>query len=353
MMENGYDSLLKQLTTEAKVAAATWHALLTGLSREEKEQLSLLARRVSQKHFGNGVYVRALIEISSYCRNNCRYCGLRCGNRAAQRYRLGKDEILECCHEAAALGFNTFVLQGGEDPMQSDEWLADVVAAIRDAYPEKAITLSVGERSYKGYAMLQESGADRYLLRHETANDGHYSFLHPHTMSACNRRRCLADLKSLGYQVGSGMMIGSPGQAVEHIVEDLMFLDELQPQMIGIGPFIPASGTPFASEPSGSVEDTLLIISLLRLRFPKALIPATTALATLCNDGTQRGVLAGANVVMPNMTPSDVRDKYAIYDNKKSNGAESAQRLDLLVGKLEAIDYYVDFSRGDYNKGKK
>ena len=348
MGENGLNNLLQRLSSSERVPAKVWHCLLTQLNAKERQRLSLLAREVSQAHFGKGVYVRALIEISSYCRNNCHYCGLRCSNSLAQRYRLTKDDILQCCREAAALGFNTFVLQGGEDPQQTDEWLADVVAAIRAEHPAKAITLSVGERSVAGYRMLRDAGADRYLLRHETANRVHYAHLHPQSMSLENRRACLFELKRLGFQVGSGMMIGSPGQSVEHLVEDLMFLDELQPQMIGIGPFIPAAGTPFAAEPPGSIDDTLLLISLLRLRFPRALIPATTALATLCDDGTRRAVLAGANVVMPNVTPLACRSKYAIYDNKKSNGTESAQQLDLLAGSLEIIGYYVDFSRGDY-----
>ncbi len=349
MGENDFENLLRQIVSPDRVPAEVWHRLLTQLDDGERESLALLARKVAQRHFGKGVYVRALIEISSYCRNNCRYCGLRCSNSLAQRYRLGKEQILECCREAAALGFNTFVLQGGEDPQQSDEWLADVVAAIRAEFPDKAITLSVGERSTGGYTMLRSAGADRYLLRHETANEEHYSFLHPQTMDFYNRRRCLVDLKSLGYQVGSGMMIGSPGQTVEHLVEDLMLLDRLQPQMIGIGPFIPAAGTPFAGEKPGSVDDTLLLISLLRLRFPRALIPATTALATLCDNGTQRAVLAGANVVMPNITPLACRSKYAIYDNKKSDGSESAEGLRTLSEQLENIGYLIDFSRGDYH----
>ena len=352
MRENCLDDLLEQLALPAKVSADVWRALLTELCDEEKLRLAQKARGVAQLQFGKGVYVRALIEISSYCRNNCNYCGLRCRNKMAQRYRLSKEEILDCCRQAAELGFNTFVLQGGEDPLQSDEWLSDVVVAIRAEFPKKAITLSVGERSMEGYSLLRSAGADRYLLRHETANDEHYSMLHPQTMSVCNRRRCLAGLKALGYQVGSGMMIGSPGQTVDCLVDDLMFLDELKPQMIGIGPFIPAAGTPFANEPCGSVEDTLLFISLLRLRFPKALIPATTALATLCEDGTQRAILAGANVVMPNFTPLHNRAKYSIYDNKKSSGSESAQQLDLLAEKVEKIGYYIDFSRGDYNDAK-
>ena len=352
MGENGLNNLLQRLSSSERVPAKVWHCLLTQLNAKERQRLSLLAREVSQAHFGKGVYVRALIEISSYCRNNCHYCGLRCSNSLAQRYRLSKEEVLTCCREAAALGFNTFVLQGGEDPHQTDEWLADVVAAIRSEFPSKAITLSVGERSADGYRMLRNAGADRYLLRHETANPVHYECLHPQTMSLENRLECLYELKRLGYQVGSGMMIGSPGQTVEHLVEDLMFLDELQPQMIGIGPFIPAAGTPLAAELPGSVDDTLLLISLLRLRFPNALIPATTALATLSDDGTQRAILAGANVVMPNVTPLHCRAKYAIYDNKKSNGSESAQQLDLLAVKLDKIGCYIDFSRGDYKKVK-
>ena len=348
MGENDFEKLLKELASPAKVAADVWRRLLTGTDEEQRRWLALMARSAAQGHFGNGIYVRALIEISSYCRNNCNYCGLRCGNRLAQRYRLTKEEILECCHKAAALGFNTFVLQGGEDPLQSDEWLAGVVAAIKAAFPGKAVTLSVGERTKEGYALLRNAGADRYLLRHETADSGHYSYLHPAGMSLENRLHCLENLKMLGYQVGSGMMVGSPGQTVESLVEDLMLLDSLQPQMIGIGPFIPAAGTPFAGEKPGSVADTLLLISLLRLRFPRALIPATTALATLCSDGTERGILAGANVVMPNMTPLACRNKYTIYDNKKNNGTESAGQLDLLAERLERIGYFIDFARGDY-----
>ena len=348
MRENELDNLLELLLSDARVSANVWRRLLAEPDACYKERLTLLARRVAQEQFGKGVYVRALIEISSYCRNNCNYCGLRCGNNLAQRYRLGKEQILECCREAAALGFNTFVLQGGEDSQQNDEWLADVVAAIRAEHPGKAITLSVGERSTTGYELLRTAGTDRYLLRHETADADHYSHLHPQIMSLDNRLRCLSDLKRLGYQVGSGMMVGSPGQTIEHLVSDLMFLDELKPQMIGIGPFIPAVGTPFAGEPQGCVDDTLLLISLLRLRFPKALIPATTAIATLCENGTERAVLSGANVVMPNVTPLGFRKKYSIYDNKKSNGSESAQQLDVLSGKLERIGYSIDFDRGDY-----
>ena len=350
MEKNSIVQALTLLGAPRKLTGEEWSGILHTFDVGGRELLAEKAREAASLSFGNRVYMRALIEISSFCRNGCRYCGLRCGNRLAVRYRLSKEHILECCRQAASAGFNTFVLQGGEDPMQSDEWLADVVFSIKDRYPEKAVTLSVGERSPEGYALLRRAGADRYLLRHESADDAHYSFLHPGSMSLENRKRCLALLKSMGYQVGAGMMIGSPGQRKEHLVRDLEFLDSLQPQMIGIGPFIPAKGTPFGNEPHGSVEDTLLLISLLRLRFPRALIPATTALATLCGNGMERGILAGANVVMPNMTPCDVRDKYTIYDNKKSHGSESGQQLALIREKLERIGYRIDLSRGDYGQ---
>lgn len=344
-----FESAVDALKSSDKVPLAVWRYLLCGLDTTSREQLTAMARLVSQKHFGNGIYVRALIEISSWCRNNCNYCGLRSSNTLACRYRLTKEEILQCCSHAATLGFNTFVLQGGEDPVQNDAWLASVVSDIKKRFPHKAITLSVGERTPQGYALLRNAGADRYLLRHETATPRHYAHLHPRTMSLSNRLRCLATLKELGYQVGSGFMVGSPGQGSEHLIADLMLLDELQPQMIGIGPFIPASGTPFADEKPGSIEDTLLLISLLRLRFPHALIPATTALATLCTNGTQRGILAGANVVMPNITPLHVRDKYTIYNNKMNSGSQSATQLTLLESQLSAIGYHIDYSRGDYS----
>lgn len=352
MEKNAVDKAIALIRNPRKLSVEDWNGILRTFDEGGREQLAAEARKTASLIFGNRVYLRALIEISSFCRNNCLYCGLRCGNRLAARYRLDKEQILECCDHAALAGFNTFVLQGGEDPMLDDVWLADVVSTIKEHYPQKAVTLSVGERSYEGYAMLRRAGADRYLLRHETADAAHYSQLHPAEMSLDNRKQCLATLKELGYQVGAGMMVGSPGQTREHLASDLEYLDNLQPHMIGIGPFIPAKGTPFGNEPSGSIEDTLLLISLLRLRFPKALIPATTALATLCSDGTERGVLSGANVVMPNMTPPDVRDKYTIYDNKKNHGSESGQQIALLDARLASIGYCADFSRGDYINGK-
>ena len=347
MSEKGINGLISILRDAENVPKDVWYSLLM-LDVDERKEVVSLARRITEENFGKGVFVRALIEISSYCKNNCRYCGLRAANKDAVRYRLTKEDILECCSEAALLGFNTFVMQGGEDVVQNDEWIADVVRGIKELYPNKAVTLSLGERSDEGYALLRSAGADRYLLRHETASEKHYSILHPATMSSANRKHCLFRLKELGFQVGSGMMVGSPGQSADELVEDLAFLDSLKPAMIGIGPFIPASGTPFANEKAGSVETVLWLISLLRLRFPKALIPATTALATLCENGTEQGVLAGANVVMPNVTPRGYAKNYTIYDNKKFRDSESAQQLELLEKKLNAIDRFIDYGRGDY-----
>ena len=295
------------------------------------------ASAVTRDNFGGKVYFRALIEISSCCRNGCYYCGLRAGNRLARRYRMSVDEILECCWRAASLDYRTFVLQGGEDPVQDDAWMAGLVSRIRREFPQCAITLSVGERSDEAYRMFREAGADRYLLRHETASEQHYGRLHPESMSPGNRKRCLYKLKELGYQTGAGMMIGSPFQRTEDLVEDLLFLRELQPQMIGVGPFIPAAGTPFEKEPAGSIELTLRVLSIMRLMFPHANIPATTALASLRpsaeliesmrdvlpgplpsdgNCGDLLGLAAGANVIMNDFTPQEYRERYSIYDHK-------------------------------------
>lgn len=347
-MKKSHIDIINQLAEGELLTHDEWMVLLSTLDVEEREYLRAKAQEVATSNYGHGVFVRALLEISSYCRNNCYYCGIRASNRNAQRYRLTKEEILECCKEADALGFNTFVMQGGEDPMQNDAWVVDVVKSIRAAYPDKAITLSVGERSDEAYAAFKEAGANRFLLRHETRNEEHYAHLHPSMMSSENRRHCLMTLKRLGFQTGSGMMIGSPGQTDEHLYEDIRFLEELQPQMIGIGPFLPATDTPFENQNPGSADKTILMLSLLRLRFPKVLLPATTALATLCPDGMERAILAGANVVMPNVSPVEQRKKYSIYDNKKSTGAESAQQMQQLENRLNAIGYHIDYSRGDF-----
>lgn len=347
-MEKSRIDIINHLADGDTLSRDEWMILLSSLDDGEREYLRVKAQEVAVSHYGKGIFVRALLEISSYCKNNCYYCGIRASNRDAQRYRLSKEEILECCKEADALGFNTFVLQGGEDPVQNDAWVVDVVKAIRAAYTEKAITLSVGERSAEAYAAFKEAGANRFLLRHETRNDEHYSQLHPSMMSSENRRQCLMTLKRLGFQTGSGMMIGSPGQTDEHLYEDIRFLEELQPQMIGIGPFLPATNTPFENHSPGSADKTILMLSLLRLRFPNVLLPATTALATLCSNGMERAISAGANVVMPNVSPVEQRKKYSIYDNKKSTGAESAQQMQQLENRLNAIGYHIDYGRGDY-----
>lgn len=347
-MEKKHYDIIDCLAAGDDLSRDEWMILLSSLNTDEREYLRSKAAETAERHYGKGIFVRALIEISSYCHNNCFYCGIRASNRNAQRYRLSKEDIMECCKEGAKLGFNTFVMQGGEDPRQNDEWVVDVVKSIRAAYPDKAITLSVGERSDEAYAAFKEAGANRFLLRHETRNDEHYSHLHPSSMSSENRRRCLFTLKELGFQTGSGMMIGSPGQTDEHLYEDIRFLEQLHPQMIGIGPFLPAANTPFEKEAHGSADKTVLMLSLLRLRFPTVLLPATTALATLCPDGMERAIMAGANVVMPNVSPVEQRKKYSIYDNKKSTGAESAQQMQQLEDRLNAIGYHIDYGRGDF-----
>ena len=353
MSKNLFLELVERLVLGENLSRSEWVELLSVSDAGARSLVAERARGIAREIFGTGVFVRGLIEISSYCKNNCFYCGLRAANRAAARYRLSHDEVLSCCREGDKLGFNTFVLQGGEDVTQDDAFVENLVAAIHREFPHKAITLSVGERSKDAYAAFRAAGAARYLLRHETACDEHYAALHPRAMSGAARRASLFALKELGYQVGSGMMIGSPGQALSNLADDFVFLQKLEPQMIGVGPFIPAAGTPFAASPAGSAELTLYVISLLRLRFSHALIPSTTALATLLPDGMERGILSGANVVMPNLSPADVRAKYSIYNNKKSSGSESAQQLAQLEQRLQSIGYHIDYNRGDYNAPQK
>lgn len=311
------------------------------------EEIYAQARQTRENWYGKSVYIRGLIEFTNYCRNNCYYCGIRRSNKNALRYRLTEEEILSCCRMGYELGFRTFVLQGGEDLLFTDLRLAELVAKIKEIYPECAVTLSVGERSRKSYEMFYKAGADRYLLRHETANCLHYRQLHPKEMSLENRKRCLWDLKEIGFQVGAGMMMGSPGQTTEYILEDLEFLQELQPDMVGIGPFIPHHETPFSGEPGGTADQTLRLLAIVRLLLPRVLLPATTALGTVDQDGRERGILAGANVVMPNLSPANVREKYQLYDGKLCSGSEAAENLDNLKRSMEAIGYRVVCERGD------
>jgi len=306
------------------------------------------ARSVADGVYGKSIFMRGLIEFTNYCKNDCLYCGLRDGNKKIERYRLSKEEILDCCKKGYELGFRTFVLQGGEDPHYNDNIMADIVAEIRAAFKDCAITLSIGERSVDSYKRLRGAGADRYLLRHETANDSHYRSLHPKYMSSANRKQCLYDLKKLGYQVGCGFMVGSPGQTPDNIVDDLMFIKELRPHMVGIGPFIPHSDTPLGGSWAGDLRLTLNLLSILRLMQPNLLIPSTTALGTIDAQGRERGILAGANVVMPNLSPVEVREKYMLYDDKICTGDEAAECVSCMRMRMESIGYELAVSRGDY-----
>lgn len=316
--------------------------LLKLLSTNEYDsELHTLADEVRREIYGEDVYIRGLIEISNYCKNDCYYCGIRRGNKSAVRYRLTKDDILACCEEGYKLGFRTFVMQGGEDPYYTDDGMCGIVSAVRERYSDCAITLSLGERSYESYLALYNAGANRYLLRHETANAEHYGKLHPQSMNLQNRKDCLFNLKEIGYQVGSGFMVGSPYQTTENLVEDLRFLQKLSPDMIGIGPYVTHAQTPFASFENGSVELTLRLLSVLRLMFPYVLLPSTTALGTLHPQGRELGLKAGANVVMPNLSPVKVRKLYELYENKICTGEEAAQCRGCLEKRVEAAGYKI------------
>lgn len=314
---------------------------------EIAEQLSKEAVKIRKKYYGNKVYTRGLIEFTNYCKNDCYYCGIRRGNQEAIWYRLTKEQILDCCESGYQLGFRTFVLQGGEDPYFTDERMVDIISSIKKAYPQVALTLSIGEKSYVSYQKFRQAGADRYLLRHETANEEHYNKLHPEGMSLSNRKNCLFSLKELGYQVGAGFMVGSPWQTVETLADDLIFLRELQPHMVGIGPFVPHHNTKFADEKAGSVKHTLFLLSVIRILLPKVLLPATTALGTMDPRGREKGILAGANVVMPNLSPVENRKNYDLYDNKICTGEEAAECRGCLQRRMESIGYEIVSDRGD------
>lgn len=340
-------ALAEKLARTHDLSGSELHTLIADRTDETRTYLQQQAKAVREQVYGSRVFIRGLIEFTNYCKNNCYYCGIRRGNDKAERYRLTEDDILACCAEGHALGFRTFVLQGGEDPFFTDEKLVSIVHAIRQGYPDSAITLSLGERSEQSYRALFEAGADRYLLRHETATKAHYARLHPPEMDFDRRMTCLEQLKAIGYQVGCGFMVGSPGQTVDDLVRDLRFIKTFRPHMVGIGPFLSHQDTPFRDQPNGTAELTLYLLSILRLLLPEVLLPATTALGTAAGDGRERGILAGANVVMPNLSPVSVRKKYLLYDKKICTGEESAQCIGCLTRRMASVGCTLAVDRGD------
>lgn len=337
--------LIDSLPTDRDLSDDEWRFLIEG--DYDRQRLFDRADKVRRLHYGTDVYIRGLIEISNFCKNDCLYCGIRRSNANAARYRLSAEEILACCGQGYELGFRTFVLQGGEDSYHTAQWVERVVSEIKENYSDCAVTLSLGERPREDYEIWYQAGADRYLLRHETASRSHYEKLHPPGQAYLRRMECLRDLKRIGYQTGAGFMVGSPFQGTEELIADMRFLREFQPHMVGIGPFIPHHDTPFAGESAGSLERTLTMVALTRLTLPKALIPATTALGTIHPQGRELGLKAGANVVMPNLSPMHVRGQYSLYDNKACTGQEAAEGLEALKKSVAQAGYRVVVSRGD------
>lgn len=340
--------LIDRLHKEHTLTRGEFITLIKERDEENASYLASLAREEAVKIYGNGVFPRGLVEFTNYCKNNCYYCGIQGSNQHANRYRLSKDEILSACENGYQLGYRSFVLQGGEDSHYSDDVMVPIVSEIRKRYQDCAITLSLGERSKESYQKLYDAGADRYLLRHEAATPELYQKLHPESLSLENRIQCLWNLKEIGYAVGTGFMVGAPYQTVENLVDDLLFIQKLDPQMVGIGPFVPHHDTKFKDYPSGTVELTTYLTSILRLMNPHLLLPATTALGTIDPRGREKGILAGANVVMPNLSPVAVRKDYSLYDNKICTGEEAAECAGCLGRRLASIDYELVFTRGDY-----
>lgn len=341
-------NLILKLEKERILTKEEFAFLIKNRNEEISQFLFERARKIREAHYGKDVYIRGLIEFTNYCKNDCLYCGIRRSNKTCERYRLTKEDILLCCEEGYGLGFRTFVLQGGEDNHYSDDFMCEIIREIKGKYPDCAITLSIGEKSKESYQKFFDAGADRYLLRHETADFSHYSKLHPENLTAQNRQRCLWDLKEIGYQVGTGFMVGSPFQTEENLAEDMLFIHRLQPHMVGIGLFIPHHATPFKDEKSGTLELTLFMLGLLRLMLPTALLPSTTALGTIHPEGREKGLLAGANVVMPNLSPVTVRKKYLLYDNKICTGDESAQCRVCLEKRVASTGYKIVVSAGHH-----
>ena len=347
---NAMLSLANKLYEKNSLTVAEYEKLIVNRNDEVAVFLREKADLVRKEIYGNKIFVRGLIEISNICKNDCYYCGIRAGNKNCNRYRLTADEIIECCKQGYELGFRTFVLQGGEDGFFTDEYLCNLIRKIKANYPDCALTLSLGEREKESYQALFNAGADRYLLRPEAVDDELYSKLHPENMLLSNRLECLRSLKKIGFQVGCGFMVGAPHQTNLHIAKDLKFIEEFSPDMCGIGPFIPHSDTPFADLNAGSVELTCFLLSVIRIIHPKILLPSTTALGTLMEGGREKGILSSANVVMPNLSPEDVRNKYTLYNNKLNTGAESAEKLNELRKRISAIGYEIVCERGDVIK---
>ncbi len=341
----------KKLLENRFLSEQEYALLIREHTEEDARILGEEACRIRNEIYGPHVYIRGLIEISNICKNDCLYCGIRRSNTSCARYRLTHEDILSCCEEGYSLGFRTFVLQGGEDGYYTDDLLCDIVKDIKKRFTDCAVTLSVGERSRESYQRLFDAGTDRYLLRHETADSSHYARLHPESLTLENRMRCLNDLRDIGFQVGAGFMVGSPYQTAEHLAKDLCFIQGFKPDMCGIGPFIPHRDTPFGTFPAGSVSLTCFLLSVIRIIHPTVLLPATTALGTLLPDGREKGILSGANVVMPNLSPASSRKKYQLYNNKLSDGAESAQCLNQLKERVAKAGCTVIVHRGDVKKG--
>lgn len=348
------NNTVSKLIREHSLTLEEYRELICGYNEETAAILREEAVRLRKEIYGNTVYIRGLIEVSNICKNDCLYCGIRKSNKECDRYRLSEREILSCCDYGYALGFRTFVLQGGEDGFYTDEVLCGIIEKIKKNHPDCAVTLSLGERSEESYKKLFDAGADRYLLRHETADAEHYSKLHPENLTLENRLECLRRLKKTGFQVGCGFMVGSPYQTVETIAKDLKFIEDFRPDMCGIGPFIPHKDTPFKYYPAGGVDFTCYLLSVIRIIKPDILLPSTTALGTLENNGREKGILSGANVVMPNLSPEEARNKYMLYNNKLNTGVESAEKLEMLKKRIKAIGYEIVTDRGDIkNKQQK
>lgn len=340
--------LIEKLWETGNLSDCELESLITDTHEDTAVLLAERADSIRKKYYGRKVFLRGLIEISSYCKNDCFYCGIRRSCKSAQRYRLDREQILDCAEIGYNLGLRTFVMQGGEDAFFTDDYICGIVSELRRRYPDCAITLSLGERSAESYRKLKAAGADRYLLRHETASEELYNKIHPNEMSLDNRIKCLYNLMETGFQTGAGFMVGVPWQTSADLVKDLRFLQDLQPHMIGIGPFIPHKDTPFRDEKSGSFELTIRMLGILRLMFPKVLLPATTALGTISEAGRTAGLKTGCNVIMPNISPRDAREKYNLYDNKLISGGETAEGISLLRAEIEAAGYEIADERGDF-----